>query len=142
MKACLVCPDGVQSGVRGVLEPDSTIHCTSHICLEESIWLQAVERFRLRGTGSLRPTALATVINRCSGVPPGRCRQLRKARPIVQETPGWRSTVSQSEIGPDEPAAWSSAIQCTRRMHAGDDSGCIIVLHLSALGSSVRWNGV
>lgn len=56
--------------VRGVLQPDSTTYCTSPLCLEASIWQQAVERFRLRGTGSLRPTALATVINRGLGARP------------------------------------------------------------------------
>jgi hypothetical protein len=55
----------------------------------------AVEHIRWRGTRSLRPNSPG---HSNQSLPPGRCRYLRKPRPIVQPTSGWPSTVSQCAI--------------------------------------------
>jgi hypothetical protein len=74
-----------------------------------------IERFRQRGTGSLRPTTLATAINRWLGA-------ARPFAPVVdsyakqgvdrRESASMARNGNLCKIGPCEPAAWSPALEC------------------------------
>lgn len=88
----------------------------------------ADQRFQQRGTRSLRPTTMATVIRRCIGCRPPAvvdCRCSRKARPIVK---------------PGQPLNGESSVRDVGACR--NDLRCSVVLHLSARGASVRWLGV
>ncbi|EAT87737.1 hypothetical protein SNOG_05346 [Parastagonospora nodorum SN15] len=74
------------------------------------------ERFQQRGTRSLRPTTVATVIKRCIGCHP----------PAVVDIHAKQGRSSSSS------ARWAGLPL----------NGCSAVLHLSARGASLRWLGV
>jgi hypothetical protein len=89
------------------------------------------ERFQQRGTRSLRPTTVATVIKRCIG-----CRT-----PAVVDIHAKQGRSSSSS------ARWAglplNGESSVRNVGAcRNASGCSAVLHLSARGASVRWLGV